>query len=259
MTTRTYIRDNRGRFARNPERETDMTRMIYVVNWTPEGVGGFDWRWSKDDAERQALVLAVNSASTVNMHEVELPDEVGDDPEGITAWLDSEGWSDGGDPRIAERLEYLRGEIRAERISQGEVIELQGLAKHIDQGDVELLEWAGVPEFPEDPQVVEVTTPSASFDRSGKHTGVGRWLDLVHKVNEIRAGTISTPLETGVRVKGYGDASVEVYMDAYVVHHGWQGEIEDMRVTVASRTPEGARLIRQAAEALGLHFEVEGC
>lgn len=150
MTTRTYIRDNRGRFARNPERETDMTRMIYVVNWTPEGVGGFDWRWSKDDAERQALVLAVNSASTVNMHEVELPDEVGDDPEGITAWLDSEGWSDGGDPRIAERLEYLRGEIRAERISQGEVIELQGLAKHIDPGDVELLEWAGVPEFPEE-------------------------------------------------------------------------------------------------------------
>jgi hypothetical protein len=43
-----------------------------------------------------------------------------------------------------ERLEYLRGEIRAERISWGEINELQGLADHIPAGDVELLEWAGV-------------------------------------------------------------------------------------------------------------------
>jgi hypothetical protein len=48
---------------------------------------------------------------------------------------------------IQERLEYLRGEIRAERISYGEIAELQGLARHIDKGDVLLLEWAGVPEF----------------------------------------------------------------------------------------------------------------
>lgn len=50
---------------------------------------------------------------------------------------------------VAERLEYLRGEIRAERISMGELIELQGLAEYIGPGDVELLEPAGVPEFPE--------------------------------------------------------------------------------------------------------------
>jgi hypothetical protein len=48
-----------------------------------------------------------------------------------------------------ERLEYLRGELRAERISQGELIELQSLAKYIQPGDVELLEAAGVPEFEE--------------------------------------------------------------------------------------------------------------
>lgn len=47
---------------------------------------------------------------------------------------------------IKERLEYLRGELRAERISYGELVELQGLAEHIEPGDVELLEWAGVPE-----------------------------------------------------------------------------------------------------------------
>lgn len=44
------------------------------------------------------------------------------------------------------RLEYLRGELRAERLSYGELAELQCLADSIDPGDVELLEAAGVPE-----------------------------------------------------------------------------------------------------------------
>jgi hypothetical protein len=51
---------------------------------------------------------------------------------------------------VAERLEYIRGEIEAERVSYWEISELQGLAAFIDPGDVLLLEWAGVPEFPED-------------------------------------------------------------------------------------------------------------
>lgn len=48
---------------------------------------------------------------------------------------------------IADRLEQLRTALRKERISYGELAELQGLAGHIDPGDVELLEAAGVPEF----------------------------------------------------------------------------------------------------------------
>ena len=51
--------------------------------------------------------------------------------------------------RIKNRLEYLRGEIEAERISYGEIAELQELAEHIEADDVVLLEWAGVPEFEE--------------------------------------------------------------------------------------------------------------
>lgn len=51
---------------------------------------------------------------------------------------------------IKIRLEYLRAELRAERISVSELIDLQGLAEYIDPGDVELLEAAGVPEFPEE-------------------------------------------------------------------------------------------------------------
>lgn len=50
---------------------------------------------------------------------------------------------------IKAKLEYLRGEIEAERISYGEIAELQSLAEHIEPGDVLLLEWAGIPEFPE--------------------------------------------------------------------------------------------------------------
>jgi hypothetical protein len=45
-----------------------------------------------------------------------------------------------------ERLEYLRQELRAERISYGELAELQSLADYIDDNDVELLEAAGVEE-----------------------------------------------------------------------------------------------------------------
>jgi hypothetical protein len=51
---------------------------------------------------------------------------------------------------IKEKLESLRKALRDENISTGELAELQGLAKYIDPGDVELLEAAGVPEFPED-------------------------------------------------------------------------------------------------------------
>jgi hypothetical protein len=45
-----------------------------------------------------------------------------------------------------KRLEELRAEIIAERISTSEIIELQSLVKFIDSGDVQLLEWAGVEE-----------------------------------------------------------------------------------------------------------------
>ena len=47
---------------------------------------------------------------------------------------------------IKKRLEYLRGEIEAERISYGEIAELVSLKEYIEKDDVLLLEWAGVPE-----------------------------------------------------------------------------------------------------------------
>jgi len=47
---------------------------------------------------------------------------------------------------IKKRLEHLRKELRAERISYGELVELKSLVKYIDHADVELLEAAGVDE-----------------------------------------------------------------------------------------------------------------
>lgn len=48
--------------------------------------------------------------------------------------------------QIKVRLEELREELRQERISYGELAELQSLAEHIEAGDVELLQAAGVAE-----------------------------------------------------------------------------------------------------------------
>lgn len=48
---------------------------------------------------------------------------------------------------INKRLEEIRTEIQNERISYGEIQELQNLAQYIDKDDVELLQWAGVEEF----------------------------------------------------------------------------------------------------------------
>jgi len=47
---------------------------------------------------------------------------------------------------IKARLEYLRQELRQESISYGELAELQCLSEHIDIGDIELLEAAGISE-----------------------------------------------------------------------------------------------------------------
>jgi hypothetical protein len=62
---------------------------------------------------------------------------------------EQEGWTLGND-ETKGRLEALRGELTAERMSQGEYCELADLALYIDPEDVQLLEPAGVPEFEDD-------------------------------------------------------------------------------------------------------------
>lgn len=58
-----------------------------------------------------------------------------------------------------ERLEELRKELQDGQLSYGELAELQSLSEYIEKGDVELLEAAGVPEFPEDETADLFETP----------------------------------------------------------------------------------------------------
>ena len=48
--------------------------------------------------------------------------------------------------QIQTRLDYIRSEVVKECVSYDEIAELQSLAEYIAEGDVLLLEWAGVPE-----------------------------------------------------------------------------------------------------------------
>ena len=48
---------------------------------------------------------------------------------------------------MIDRLEELRAELRAERISYGELVELESLAEYIDEDDVELLGAIGINEY----------------------------------------------------------------------------------------------------------------
>ena len=48
---------------------------------------------------------------------------------------------------MRDRLEELRAELRAERISYGELVELESLAEYIDEDDVELLGAIGINEY----------------------------------------------------------------------------------------------------------------
>ena len=47
------------------------------------------------------------------------------------------------------KLEDIRRSINAESVSYMELFDLALLVAYIDPSDVQLLEWAGVPEFPE--------------------------------------------------------------------------------------------------------------
>lgn len=65
-------------------------------------------------------------------------------------------------PEIKKRLEELRTILRSENISHGELIELQDLTQYIEEGDVELLEPAGVPENPISTKTFTITLEGKS-------------------------------------------------------------------------------------------------
>jgi len=78
------------------------------------------------------------------------------------------------DETVQDRLEYLRREIQNERISLAELAELAGLADHIDPGDVELLEWAGVPEFDDESEAPAPLQQVVALSAALREQGDGR-------------------------------------------------------------------------------------
>ena len=80
------------------------------------------------DPGSTAVVFDVDG-TTVDLEEVERCPACGEPPAEVTA-----------------RLEEIRAEIVAERVSMGEILELQALARFIGDDDLLLREWAGVPE-----------------------------------------------------------------------------------------------------------------
>jgi len=102
-----------------------------------------------------------------------------------------------------EWLEYLRGELRAERISWGELAELQALADLIEPGDVELLEAAGVPEFPDSGTPARVKVPPSAFPTALKGARVVS--------AEVSAGYIVLRFDNGATL--YADAPA-LYSDS---------------------------------------------
>lgn len=88
---------------------------------------------------------------------------------------------------IKQRLEELRGELRAEQISYGELHELQSLKRYIQPGDVELLEAAGVPEHPG----VRCANCEAEFDTdflTDKFPEIPGLLQRIEPGGEVPAG-----------------------------------------------------------------------
>lgn len=93
---------------------------------------------------------------------------------------------------VKERLEELRKELRAERISIGELLELQSLAEYIDKGDVELLEAAGVPEFEEETDLFSTPEllPETMQEVLDKYEAIGYFTysiirDMLYEVNQL--------------------------------------------------------------------------
>ena len=88
------------------------------------------------DPGSTAVVFDVDG-TTVDLEEVERCPECGGMPWDCTCEPPAE---------VTARLEEIRAEIVAERVSWGELAELQALARFIGDDDPLLLEWAGVPE-----------------------------------------------------------------------------------------------------------------
>lgn len=103
--------------------------------------------------------------------------------------------------KAKKRLEELRKIIRSQCVSYGELAELQSLAKYIEAGDVELAEWAGIPEEEFAKRVPKIVQPCQRvllLAPQGDKTGhVMEGLKGGDNMKEIRVYVLECGVDTG--------------------------------------------------------------
>lgn len=107
-----------------------------------------------------------------------------------------------------KRLEEIRKSIIAENVSYGELAELQSLRGYIEEGDVQLLEVAGVPEFS---KAVRLTREQVINDLVDD--------EIDHMTNSDNYGYLEMVLINGF--KGFKD-----YSDAELIEE-WENNLGD--------------------------------
>ena len=115
-----------------------------------EQIEHWNQRFSREDylfgKEPNAFLVSQAQRFSAGMRVLSVAD--GEGRNGV--WLAQQGVEvlavEGSLDEVTARLEEIRAEIVAERVSWGELAELQSLARFIGDDDILLLEWAGVPE-----------------------------------------------------------------------------------------------------------------
>lgn len=78
-----------------------ITEKIHIVINEPTtdyGVGGFEWRIDREDAEKAFRSLRGNESITYLYNDVTVPADLREDHDEITEWVDSIYWGYGADP-----------------------------------------------------------------------------------------------------------------------------------------------------------------
>ena len=128
-------------------------QQVIDIDFYPKGT----WSFDKEYAKGGKLSSKANYIPKRDIAEIEV------EKNGKSKFIDGDNLLDGvyvrkgtkfakgGDVKtpikIKKQLESIRKSIQNENVSYAELAELQSLSKYIDPNDIELREWAGIPEF----------------------------------------------------------------------------------------------------------------
>lgn len=141
---------------------------------------------------------------------------------------------------LQERLDYYREELEQERISMGELIELQALGEAgvIPEHDVILREAAGLPEYPDYDQFTRVYNPGSRRMWNDRYVNVfikARFDQLGH----LSIVGVEGPRNDGNAAGGAGQIYMsytrEVLETEFKYHRGWDEDLLGELISVWDR------------------------